>query len=199
MDIGIFGGTFDPVHMGHLIVAEEVRIRLKLSVIVFLPAGQPWMKRDRVITEGDLRLEMIRLAICTNPYFQVSTIELERSGPTYSIDTIRVLKQHYGDVGLYFILGQDSLAEMYKWKAPEELIETCTIVGVARPNGKVFNPAALEQRVHGGTKKIILLGKPLLDISSTQIRERVTLDESIRYLVPDPVADYIKKKKLYIK
>jgi nicotinate-nucleotide adenylyltransferase len=198
MAIGFLGGTFDPIHIGHLIIAEEVRVRLALDEVLFSPAGQPWFKSERSITPGEHRLEMVRLALESNPYFKLSTIELERPGPTYSVDTISVLRKEFGtEVGIYFIVGFDALAGLPLWKEPARLIKLCQIVGIKRPGYTELDWQFLERAIPGVCASVIVLDVPQIDISSIEIRERVKKGISIRYLVPEAVERYISEHGLY--
>jgi nicotinate-nucleotide adenylyltransferase len=198
MAIGFLGGTFDPIHIGHLIIAEEVRVRLALDEVLFSPAGQPWFKSERSITPGGHRLEMVRLALESNPYFKLSTIELERPGPTYSVDTISVLRKEFGtEVGIYFIVGFDALAGLPLWKEPARLIKLCQIVGIKRPGYTELDWQFLERAIPGVCASVIVLDVPQIDISSIEIRERVKKGISIRYLVPEAVERYISEHGLY--
>jgi nicotinate-nucleotide adenylyltransferase len=198
MEIGLLGGTFDPVHLGHLIIAEEVRCKLGLSKIVFIPAGQPWLKVDRVITAGEHRLAMVRLAVGPNPYFEVSLIELERSGPSYSVDTVSALRKEHGHgAGLYFIIGPDALSEFHRWKDPERLAGLCQLIAVKRPNSVKADLRELEMTIPAIRSRIRWIDVPEIGISSTQIRERVRVGASIRYLVPPEVERYIYEHHLY--
>ena len=198
MRVGIFGGTFDPIHLGHLIVAEEVRIRLKLLKIIFIPAGNPWLRQDPV-TPARHRLEMVRLAIKSNPFFELSDLEVERPGPTYTVDTLIELREKFGpEVEFYFIIGPDALAELPRWKSPEQLIKLCQLVGVRRPGAREPELDELERAIPGLSSRLIFVDEPQIGISSTEIRERVAQGLSIRYLVPDEVQDYIYRHKLYL-
>ncbi|HUV52620.1 MAG TPA: nicotinate-nucleotide adenylyltransferase [Dehalococcoidia bacterium] len=198
--IGVLGGTFDPIHTGHLIVAEDVREKLGLSEVLFVPAGKPWLKlkEEKTITDGEHRLAMVRLAIKGNPFFKVSTMELDRPGPSYSIDTILELKNKLGPaVEIYFIAGPDALAELPQWKEPARLLEICQVVGIGRPGYAKADLSVLDVSVPGAAKRIMLLDVPQIDISSKEIRRRVAQGQSIRYLVPEAVQKYIEKHKLY--
>lgn len=198
MNIGVMGGTFDPVHLGHLIIAEDVRVKLALAGIVFVPAGRPWLKEDRSITPARHRVEMLRLAIASNPFFSLSRIEVDRPGPSYSVDTLPQLKLQLGsDAVLYFILGSDALAEFARWKEPQKLVEICELVVVPRP-GVRTSLKALEKAVPGISQHVTALDTPEIGISSSDIRLRVSRGLSIRYLVPEAVEDYIEQKKLYL-
>lgn len=199
MNIGVLGGTFDPIHLGHLIVAEEVRARLDLSEVIFVPTGQPWLKRNSPIAPAEHRIRMVRLAIADKPYFKLSTVEMERPGPSYSVDTIAELQ---GQVGardeIFFILGWDSLAQLPLWREPSRFIQMCHLVAVPRPGYSVPDLKKLEVEISGLSKRVILMDKPEIDISATEIRKRVTQGLSISHLVPRPVERYIKRHGLYI-
>jgi nicotinate-nucleotide adenylyltransferase len=199
MNIGVLGGTFDPVHNGHLIVAEEVKTRLNLAEIIFVPAGQPWLKAAKPISPAEHRLQMLRLAIADKPYFKLSSIEIERTGPSYTVDTITELRDKFGSEDeLFFILGWDSLAELPQWREPSRLIKMCYLVAVPRPGYPRPKLKTLEVIIRGLSQRVMLMKKPEIDISASAIRERVARGLSIRHLVPEPVNRYIKEHKLYI-
>jgi nicotinate-nucleotide adenylyltransferase len=198
MKVGILGGTFDPIHIGHLIVAEEARYQLGLGRVIFLPAGKPYFKKDRIVSTKNDRLEMIRLGIKDNPLFEVSEIELAREGPTYSIDSIKRLKKELGDnVQLCFLIGMDALADMHKWKHPAELIEICQVVGLTRAEYDAFDWAKIEGKMPGAMQKIKIIEVSKIGVSSTDVRMMVASGISVRYLVPDAVVRYIEEHKLY--
>ena len=197
--LGVLGGTFDPVHLGHLIIAEYVREKLSLAKVLFVPAGQPWVKEGIQISPGEHRLEMVRLATASNPNFEVSTIDLERPGPTYSVDTILGLKERLGaGTRLHFIVGFDALAGLASWKEPGRLLEICQVVGVRRPGHEELDWRSLEAAVPKASQRIMVVDAPLIDISATDIRMRVARGLSIRYLVPDAVESYIAQHRLYV-
>ena len=199
MNIGVLGGTFDPVHIGHLSVAEEVTARLNLAEILFVPAGQPWLKVDSPVSAAEHRVQMVRLAIADKPYFKLSTMEVERAGPTYTVDTIAELKAQFGaEDELFFILGWDSLAELLQWHEPSRLIKMCQLVAVPRVGYSVPDLNSLEAAIPGISQSIILLDTPQIDISASAIRDRVAQGLSIHHLVPEPVNRYIKQHKLYV-
>ncbi len=198
MDIGILGGTFDPVHVGHLRIAEGARARLELSQVLFVPAGQPWLKADEAIASPIHRVEMVRRAIADNPYFELSTVEVDRPGPSYAVDTVAILQQQLGaEASFFFLLGWDSLAELPRWKEPDKLVQMCQLVAVPRPDFSPPNLEALESSIPGVTQSVVLLDMPLVDVSSSDIRKRVAQGLSIQGLVPDDVEEYIKEQQLY--
>lgn len=184
MRLGVMGGTFDPVHLGHLVCASEVAYALSLDSVVFVPAGRPWQKEGRALAPADDRYEMTRLATADDERFTVSRVELDRDGLTYTVDTLRSLAADGTD--LFFIAGADALAQVGTWREPEALFELATFVGVNRPGYR----ADVDDRV----KQVDI---PALDISATDIRSRVARGAPIRYLVPDAVADYIAARGLY--
>jgi nicotinate-nucleotide adenylyltransferase len=197
MNIGILGGTFDPIHAGHLVVAEEARVKLGLAKVLFVPAGQPWLKVDHAITLASHRVEMVRLAIAGNPYFKLCTLEVEHSGPSYTIDTIAALQGQLGAQSFFFILGSDTLAGLHLWKEPAKLIQMCRLVVVPRLGLSLVDLKSLEAAIPGVIDNVIQLGTPIIGISSSEIRQRVAQGLSIRYLVPDKVKRYIAGQKLY--
>ncbi|OGO60583.1 MAG: nicotinate (nicotinamide) nucleotide adenylyltransferase [Chloroflexi bacterium RBG_19FT_COMBO_48_23] len=200
MNIGVLGGTFDPVHAGHLVIAEEARLRLSLARVIFVPAGQPWLKTGRTITPAVHRVEMVRQAIAAKPYFELSIIEVDRPGPSYSVETITILQQQLGaEARFFFLVGWDSLAELPQWKEPDRLIQLCKVVAVTRPGFSRPDLKALESSVPGVTQSVVWLDIPPVDISSSDIRKRVAQGLSIHDLVSDEVESYIKEKKLYRK
>ena len=198
MKVGILGGTFDPIHIGHLIVAEEARYQLGLEKVIFLPAGKPYFKKDRIVSSKSDRLKQIKLGIKDNPRFEVSEIELNREGSTYSIDSITRLKKELGDeVELYFLIGLDALGDIHKWKHPVELIEMCQVVGLTRPGYYDFDWSNIESKIPGASQKIRIIEVSQIGVSSTDIRMMMKSGMSVRYLVPDAVVKYIEEHKLY--
>ena len=190
--IGIFGGTFNPPHIGHLIVAEEVRQQFSLHKIVFVPSARPPHKTHVPVVDSQHRFIMTQLAVNKNPNFEVSDKEMTRDGTSYTIDTIKEFKNMYGSsVDIFFIMGGDSIFEINTWKKPEELLGLCTVIVTTRPG---FDLSKIDNRFQG---KIIFADVSHIDISSTEIRRRVQEGESITYLVPKEVEEYIQKKKLY--
>lgn len=194
---GIFGGTFDPPHLGHLILAEAARSELGLSEVVFMPAAQPPHKQGRTISATEHRLAMVRHAISTNSRFALSTLDALRDGPNYTVDSMRLLREEWGDtVETFFIMGLDSLVDLPMWYQPLELLQLVTLAVVARP-GYYADMAALERLLPGVVDRTIFVPAPLIGLSSTAIRQRVQQSDSIRYLVPPGVEAYIYEHRLY--
>ncbi|NLP46708.1 MAG: nicotinate-nucleotide adenylyltransferase [Epulopiscium sp.] len=197
--LAIMGGTFNPIHYGHLVTAEAVRYQFHINKVLFMPTGHPPHKPFFDISHTEHRYLMTVLATVTNPYFDVSRIEIDREGITYTIDTIRYLKKIYGnDVELFFITGADAIHEILNWKDPEELLRLCTFVGVTRPeyHKKDLLMKIEELRQQYGSK-VHFLEVPSLAISSSDIRKRVKENRPIKYLVPESVENYILKFGLY--
>jgi len=196
VNIGVLGGTFDPIHIGHLVVAEEARIKLGLWEVLFVPAGQPWLKLGRNITLAVHRVEMVRRAIADNPHFKLCTLEVERPGPSYTVDTLTMLRKQLGsEASFFFILGRDTLAELPLWKEPEKLVQLCRLVVAPRLGSKDLKH--LETAIPGLLDKIIQLDMPVIGISSSGIRQRIAQGLSIYYLVPPEVEKYITERKIY--
>ena len=195
---GVLGGTFDPIHLGHLVVAEEVRSQLGLAEVLFIPTGQPWLKSDRAVATARLRLEMVRLATRGNPHFKVSTIETDRPGPSYTVDTMEMLWRQAGDgAELWFFLGGDALAELPKWKEPQRLIQLCRLAAFARPGFPLPPLEPLELAIPGLSQRVTSVEVSQIDISATEIRRRVAQGVSIHDLVPEAVEGYIEEHGLY--
>jgi len=198
MKIGVLGGTFDPIHIGHLKVAEEVTARLNLSEIIFMPAGQPWLKINNAISPAEHRLEMVRLAIAGKTNFKLSTMEVDRPGPTYTVDTMAELSRKLGsDDELFFILGWDNLTQLPQWREPSRLIKLCRLVAIPRVDFPEPDLASLDAAIPGLSRRVILLQKPRIDVNASEIRRMVAQGLSIHNLVPEPVEKYIKEHKLY--
>ncbi|MDK2896174.1 MAG: nicotinate-nucleotide adenylyltransferase [Candidatus Atribacteria bacterium] len=189
---GIMGGTFDPIHYGHLVTAEEVRDYFGLKEVVFVPSARPPHKIGQKITDPEHRYLMAVLATATNPYFSVSRVEIERSGPSYSIDTVSLFKEKWGEeVEVFFITGADAFAQISSWNNPDKLLELCTFVAASRPGYRLTN---LDEKYQARIKPIEVSA---LAISSSEIRRRVKRWESIKYLLPESVEYYIYKNRLY--
>ncbi len=187
------GGTFDPIHHGHLVAASEVQSWFNLDEVVFVPTGQPWQKADREVSPAEDRYLMTVIATAANPRFKVSRVDIDRHGPTYTIDTLHDLAELHPDADLYFITGADALTALLTWRDHDELFDLAQFVGVTRP-GHDMDAETLE----GLPKdRITLVEIPALAISSTDCRHRVERDEPVWYLVPDGVVQYIGKHGLY--
>jgi nicotinate-nucleotide adenylyltransferase len=199
LKVGIMGGTFDPVHLAHLIIAEEARSKLELDYVIFIPSGEPWMKADQKITPVQERLEMVKLAIQPNAGFKLSTIEADRPGASYSVDTLETLwKELDCQAKLYFLIGWDTLEEMPRWKDPYRITKLANLVTFPRPGFNKPDIIELEVSMPELSKNLISMEGPYIGISSSDIRKRVAEGESIHYLVPDEVEAYIIERKLYI-
>ena len=189
MRIGILGGTFDPPHVGHLIAAQDACSTLALDRLIFVPAAEPPHKQGRTITDARLRLEMLRAAVCDNPQFEVSTIELDRPGPSYTVTTLRELRDRHPGDSLHLLIGFDQVREFDTWRKPAEILEISSVVMLTRAGAdQPDRPADFVRRIVPVTR---------IDISSTLIRSRVAAGESIRYLVPDAVSEIIEREGLY--
>lgn len=193
---GVLGGTFDPIHNGHLAVAREVMSRLSLDRVIFVPAGMPPLKKGGPVAPCEDRVNMVRLAIADEPGYQLSRVEVDRPGPSYTVDTVSGLKDEYGDE-IYFVMGWDNLAELYRWKEPGRLGEICWIVAVPRPGCGRPDLDSLEALIPALRSSVILLESPLVDISASGIRERLSRGLAIERLVPAEVEEYIKRSGLY--
>jgi nicotinate-nucleotide adenylyltransferase len=186
--IGVMGGTFDPIHHGHLVAASEVQQSFDLDEVVFVPTGQPWMKE--AVSTAERRYEMTVIATASNPRFSVSRVDIQRGGPTYTIDTLRDVRREQPDAELFFISGADAVAQILDWKDIDELWELAHFVAVSRPGHQLSIRGLPEQRVSS-------LEVPALSISSTDCRQRVGRGFPVWYLVPDGVVQYISKHHLY--
>jgi nicotinate-nucleotide adenylyltransferase len=185
------GGTFDPIHHGHLVAASEVGYYFSLDEVVFVPTGRPWQKDDRKVSPSEDRYLMTVIATASNPRFSVSRIDIDRPGPTYTIDTLRELRaERGGEAELFFITGADALSRMMSWQDVDELFELAHFVGCTRPGHRLTGKGLPEDRIS-------LVEIPALAISSTACRERVAAGEPIWYLVPDGIVQYIAKRGLY--
>jgi nicotinate-nucleotide adenylyltransferase len=190
--LGVMGGTFDPIHHGHLVAASEVAAAYGLHEVVFVPTGQPWQKADRSVSSAEDRYLMTVIATASNPRFSVSRLEIDRPGPTYTVDTLRALKSERGEkTELFFITGADALAQIVTWQKLDELVELAHWVGVTRPGHVLADPGFPEGAVS-------FLEVSAMAISSTDCRTRVAAGLPVWYLVPDGVVQYIAKRNLYV-
>jgi nicotinate-nucleotide adenylyltransferase len=190
--LGVMGGTFDPIHYGHLVTAQEALHQFELDEVVFVPTGRPWMKEHGVVSPAEDRYLMTVIATASNPQFSVSRVEVDREGPTYTIDTLRAIKEISG-ADLFFITGADAVLEIFQWKDPQELFDMARFIAATRPG---YDVAELEEQA-AAYAGITPMSIPALAISSTDIRARVARDAPIRYLVPEGVVSYVGKAGLY--
>lgn len=184
------GGTFDPVHHGHLVAASEVQARFDLDEVIFVPTGQPWQKSDRKVSAAEDRYLMTVIATASNPRFSVSRVDVDRGGTTYTVDTLHDLRATYPDAELFFITGADALDQILSWRQAEELFSLAHFVGVNRPGYQLDDG-------HLPSGSVSLIEVPAMAISSTACRERVASGLPVWYLVPDGVVQYISKRDLY--
>lgn len=195
MRLGVLGGSFDPVHLGHLGLAAAAHDQAYLDRLIFVPAGYQWRKADRRMAPAGERCEMVRLAIAGNPHFGLATLEVEREGPSYSDVTLEALKEDRPDAELVFILGRDALADLPNWHAPERVLELATLAVAGRAGDG--GPAPSEELPGGLRGRVIWLDMPPVNVSATDVRERVRAGRSIEGLVPDAVREYIAAENLY--
>ncbi len=184
------GGTFDPVHHGHLVAASEVRARFELDEVIFVPTGQPWQKTNREVSAAEDRYLMTVIATASNPGFSVSRVDIDRGGTTYTVDTLRDLRAAHVDAELFFITGADALEQILSWRQAEELFAIAHFIGVTRPGYRLDSE-------HLPSGSVSLVDVPAMAISSTDCRARVAAGQPVWYLVPDGVVQYISKRDLY--
>jgi nicotinate-nucleotide adenylyltransferase len=194
--IGVMGGTFDPIHHGHLVAASEVASQFSLDEVIFVPTGEPWQKADRAVSQREDRYLMTVIATASNPRFSVSRIDIDRPGPTYTYDTLVDLRRELREAGdddpdMFFITGADALAQIMTWNNADKLLELAHFVGCTRPGHHLDEPSGLPDGA------VSLVEIPALAISSTECRERIRSNQPIWYLVPDGIVQYISKRGLY--
>ena len=195
--IGIFGGTFDPPHLGHLILASEAHVQLKLTRLLWVLTPVPPHKMNRPISSLEDRLAMVRLALNDEPSFELSNIEIERPGPHYTLDTIRVFSSQYPNADLILLLGGDSLRDLPTWYRPADLVAACRQIGVMRRPGDSIDMHALEKKIPGLKTKVKFVEAPLLEIASSEIRRRAARDLPFKYYLLPAVYQYIQEHHLY--
>jgi nicotinate-nucleotide adenylyltransferase len=188
--IGVMGGTFDPIHHGHLVAASEVADRFDLDEVVFVPTGQPWQKSEREVSPAEDRYLMTVIATASNPRFSVSRVDIDRGGPTYTVDTLADLHKAVPDAQLFFITGADALAQILSWREVEQVFRYAHFIGVTRPGYELGDD-------HLPEGAVTLIEVPAMAISSTDCRRRVEEGRPVWYLVPDGVVQYISKRNLY--
>ena len=193
--LGVMGGTFDPIHYGHLVTAEEALQQFELDGVLFVPTGSPWMKEHEKVSPSEDRYLMTVIATASNPLFRVSRMEVDRDGPTYTVDTLLGIRTEFGqDTDLFFVTGADAVLEIFQWKDPQELFDLAHFIAATRPG---FDIADFETHAETRHPGITVMNVPALAISSTDIRARIAQGRPIRYLVPEGVKSYIEKAGLY--
>ncbi|QDT29057.1 Nicotinate-nucleotide adenylyltransferase [Gimesia panareensis] len=199
MRIGIFGGTFDPVHNGHLLLAEQCREQAALDEVWLIPAGAPPHKETSGITPGKQRREMLEFASAGNPTFVIKDLELHREGPSYTVETLRQLKESHPDNDFFLIIGADSVRDFHTWREPAAILEQAHLIGVNRPNISLPDLSELKEKLgEAVVEKITWVTMPGIDLSSTDIRQRVQENKSVRYMTPRAVEVYIHNNRLYL-
>jgi nicotinate-nucleotide adenylyltransferase len=197
MKLGIFGGTFDPPHLGHLILAAEAYDQLCLDRLLWVLTPTPPHKLGQEITATETRIQLVQAAITDNPTFEFSRVDIDRPGPHYAVDTVRILAEQFPDAQLYYLIGGDSLRDLPKWHTPQALVEGVDVLGVMRRPGDAIDLISLEQNLPGITRKVRFVEAPLLEIAASQIRQRVREDRPYCYYVPGGVYQIIHEQNLY--
>jgi len=193
--LGVMGGTFDPIHYGHLVTAEEAVHQFELEGVIFVPTGRPWMKEHDAVSPGEDRYLMTVIATASNPRFSVSRMDVDREGPTYTVDTLRGLRADLGDdAQLFFITGADAILEIFQWKEPGELFALARFIAATRPG---YDVGAFRSHAEAAGADVTVMNVPALAISSTDLRERVAAGRPVRYLTPAGVRSYVDKAGLY--
>ena len=195
--LGVMGGTFDPIHHGHLAAAQEAAAALTLDRVLFIPVWQPPHKTEEPWARPEDRLCMVRLAVADNPLFEVSTIEIDRGGRSYTVETLERLLELYPGALPYFIVGMDSLADLPKWHDPAGILRLARIIALHRPGWPTVDLADLSRRLPASTGRVDVVEMPGLDIAATELRERIRAGRPIRYFVPNRVAEYVQEHRLY--
>jgi nicotinate-nucleotide adenylyltransferase len=195
--IGIFGGTFDPPHLGHLILATEARAQLSLERLLWVLTPDPPHKQGQSIAPLENRMAMVKLAIADEPQFELSTVELTRPGPHYALDTVHILAGQNPGANLVYLMGGDSLRDLPAWHRPADFVSACQLIGVMRRPGDTIDMSALEKSLPGLSSKVRFVEAPLLDIAAREIRARIAEGRSFRYFLPERVYEYIVKYDLY--
>jgi nicotinate-nucleotide adenylyltransferase len=195
--IGIFGGTFDPPHLGHLILAAEARAQLGLERLLWVLTPDPPHKQDQSIAPLQHRLEMVKLAIANDPQFEISSVEMTRPGPHYALDTVHILAEQNPEVNLAYLMGGDSLNDLPHWHRPADFVSACHLIGVMRRPGDTVELAALEKSLPGLRSKVRFVEAPLLNIAAREIRKRIAEGRPFRYFLPERVFEYINEHGLY--
>ena len=196
--LGIFGGTFDPPHIGHQILAAEAYDQLSLDRVLWVLTPNPPHKQDQVVSPLKKRLQMVEAAISENDFFELSRVEIDRPPPHYTVDTIKLLAQQYPNAELYYLVGGDSLIDIHTWHIPDEFVLACDGIGIMCRPGEEIELRNLETQTPGISEKLYFIDAPLLEISSSKIRKRVRMGETYRYYVPPKIYRLIREQRLYI-
>lgn len=199
MRIGIFGGTFDPPHLGHLILADEAYIQLRLDKLLWVLTPDPPHKMGQQISLVLQRLELVQAAIGDNPHFELSRVELDRPGPHFAVDTVKLLQNQFPEAELYYLIGGDSLGDLVRWYRPQELVDAVAGLGVMRRSENEIDLAVLENRLPGITSKINFIDSSLIDIASHEIRERIAAGKAYRYYLHPAVYELVRQRQYYQK
>lgn len=197
LKLGIFGGTFDPVHIAHLILAAEAQDQLRLSRVLWVLTPDPPHKPDRAVTPVEARLEMLTAAIADNPDFVLSLSEVDRQAPYYAVDTVKFLREEYPEAQMVYVMGGDSLHDLVDWHQPQEFVAACDVIGVMRRPLDDVDLSTLEQEIPGLREKVRFINAPLMDISGTAIRWRIAAGRPFRYYLPLEVYQIIQQRNLY--
>ena len=197
MRIGIFGGTFDPPHIGHLILTAEALEQLKLDKVLWTLTADPPHKQGRTISPVDIRLQLLQAALADNPAFEISRVEIDRPGPHFAVDTVRILQGQYAQATLIYLIGSDSLRDLTSWHTPQDLTARVGGYGVMRRPGVDIDLTALERDIPGITAKVQFMDTPLIEISARQIRQRVAAGQTYRYFLPPQVFELVEEFNLY--
>jgi nicotinate-nucleotide adenylyltransferase len=197
MKLGVFGGTFDPPHLGHLILAAEAQHQLALDCVLWVLTSDPPHKTGQSISSWPIRLELLEAAIGENQRFIISRVDIDRPPPHYALETMRLLQRDYPEAELVYLMGGDELRDLPTWKQPSEFVSACDAIGVMRRPADAIDLSILERDIPGVTDKVWFLAAPLIEISASEIRRRSRLDQPIRYFLPPPVYDLILERKLY--
>jgi nicotinate-nucleotide adenylyltransferase len=196
--VGVLGGTFDPPHKGHLAIALDARKSLGLSRVIFIPAGQPWLKAGAPVSPAEDRYEMVRLAIAGHPHLAISRIEVDRPGPSYTVDTLEALKSELGsETELYFIIGWDALTQLPQWREAARIVRLARLVAVPRPGYSRPDLKAIEKQIPGISARVDFLDMAMVEVSATEIRQRVSAGLPISGLVPEAVEKYVTERGLF--
>ncbi len=210
MRLGIFGGTFDPPHLGHLILVEEAYTQLSLDRVLWIVSGQSPLKLDRELSPVEARIEMVQAAIADNPRFALSRVDVDRPPPHYTVDTLNILQKEFPRDEFYFIMGEDSLRDLPKWREPREIIKRATLAVLSRPDFRVLTHSVsqgarrelgslddLESKIPGVSSRVVWINAPQLEIASSDIQKRIREGKSVRYMVADEVRKVIEERRLY--